>query len=615
MCGIAGIIDNFTVDEGRLTLTNMLAQIQHRGPDATGTWVNDNIALGMQRLSIIDLPDGDQPIWSNDGVCIIFNGEIYNFKALRKELEAAGYEFQTNSDTEVILHLYRHKGLDAISSLEGMFGICLYDTRINKLYLIRDRLGVKPLYYYHVNNTLIFASEIKSIVAGLDSPPNLNLQAVWDQLTLRYVPAPQTIWQQIVKLEPGCYLEYDLATSKIVITKYWHINFKSAKACKTRDYDAEFADLFLSAVDKRLLAADVPVGILLSGGLDSSAVAAAAVELGHKNFHTFSIGFLDGGNFNELNYARKVAEHIGSTHHEIVIQQTEFMSWIEKLVWHLDEPIADLASIPLYFVSDLAAKHVKVVLSGEGADEVLAGYDLDKLANKLRKLKTLSYLPNSLLNLLPYQSCKNLAKSGYAQFMQQNILHITNSFSEQEKMDLCNFKVERATDLYIKDLYKISTSREPLDQLQQAYCTSWLVEDLLMKADKMSMAASLELRVPFLDHKLVEWAATLPLVHKVGNLRQGYITKRILRNFATKRLPKEIIERQKLGFPVPAYQWLKQDLISYAKDMLSHPQISVLFKSEGLRSIVQAVENGEEKAAHKLWNLIILSAWLQKWQS
>lgn len=615
MCGIAGIIGNFTEVEGANTLTRMLHKIQHRGPDATGTWVSQNIALGMQRLSIIDLAGGDQPIWSEDGVCIVFNGEIYNYKFLRSQLQQAGYHFKTQSDTEVILHLYRQKGIDAINDLEGMFAICLYDTRVNKVFLIRDRLGVKPLYYYHQNNTLVFASEIKALLEGLNFKPELNKQALWDQMTLRYVPAPQTIWQQIHKIEPAHYMEYSIAQHNAKINKYWHIDFKAQKVQRAKNYDAEFTNLFLQAVDKRLLAADVPVGILLSGGLDSSCVAAAAIELGHKNFHTFSIGFADGGQFSELPFARKVAAHLGAQHHEVLVTQQEFIDSIEEFVWHTDEPIADLASIPLFIVSKLAAKHVKVVLSGEGADEVLAGYDLDKLAAKLHKLKILSYLPKFLLNKLPSQSCKILAKSGYAQFMQHNGIHITNVFSESEKKHFCTFAADNSTAEYIKKLYTLSSSNEPLDQLQQAYCSSWLVEDLLMKADKMSMAASLELRVPFLDHKLVEWAANLPLRHKVGNFMQGYTTKRILRNFALQRLPKEIIQRPKQGFPVPAYQWLSQDLGQYARQSLQNDKFKCLFNIERLEPVFKDMAAGSMQAAHKVWNLLIISAWLQKWQN
>ncbi len=615
MCGIAGIIGEFDEASGEALIKKMLKVIEHRGPDSNGFWAGDDFAFGMQRLSIIDIAGGDQPIWSNCGVGIVFNGEIYNFKHLRELLEQEGITFKTHSDTEVILQLYLKKGIEAIHDLEGMFGICLYDPRFEKVYLIRDRLGVKPLYYYHDNKNFIFGSEIKSILEILPQKPDVNDQAIWDYLTLRYVPAPETIWKNIHKLEPGHYLEYDLKHKKFGIVKYWSVGFYSEKIQKNRNYEKEFEMLFLEAVEKRLLASDVPVGILLSGGLDSSCVAAAAIELGHKNFHTFSIGFEDGGEFSELGYAKKVAKHIGSTHHEITISQKQFVDFIDEFVWHSDEPIADLASIPLYYVSKLASEHVKVVLSGEGADEILAGYNFDQLAKKLFYLKTLSYLPKKVLNLLPFNSAKNLAESGYSDFLKFNATHITNVFSEDRKLGLCAFKPENSTKKYIQNLYEISSSPEPIDQLQQVYCQSWLVEDLLMKADKMSMATSLELRVPFLDHKLVEWAAKLPLEWKIGSLRSGFTTKRILRSFAEKRIPAEIITRPKQGFPVPAYKWLKGELFEFAQTSLQGPHLKRWFDTARLSALLSNLKNGDENAAHEIWNLIILSVWIRRWKN
>ncbi len=614
MCGIAGIIGSFEKASGQEFIQKMLSVIQHRGPDSNGYWVHDGFAFGMQRLSIIDIKGGDQPIWDHEtGVGIVFNGEIYNFKKLKAPLVDAGITFRTHSDTEVVLQLYLQKGIEAIHELEGMFGVCLYDPRIQKIFLVRDRLGVKPLYYYHNQDNFIFGSEIKSIIEILNPMSKLNKQSLWHYLTLRYVPGPETIWENIYKLEPGHYLEYDLKDHLCKIEKYWSVNFCSEKPIRTRNYEKEFETLFLEAVEKRLLASDVPVGILLSGGLDSSCVAAAAVELGHKNFHTFSIGFEDGGQFSELGYATKMAEHIQSSHHEIVISQKQFIDFIDDFVWYTDEPLADLASIPLYFVSRLAAKHVKVVLSGEGADEILAGYNLDKFAAKLTCFKALSFLPRFILNQLPFSSLKHLAKVGYSHFLKENATHITHVFSEEEKKKLFLFQKQKSSVEYIKELYRKNSSLEPIDQLQQAYCQSWLVEDLLMKADKMSMATSLELRVPFLDHKLVEWCATLPFEYKVGSLLQGFTTKRILRSFAEKRIPKEIITRPKQGFPVPAYQWIQADLFNFVEESLLAKNLENFFHKSQLISLLKMVKKGDVYAAHQAWNLIILSKWMKRW--
>jgi len=613
MCGIAGIISSLSPSEGEGCIRSMLTSIEHRGPDSSGLWATDGFAFGMQRLSIIDISGGDQPIWFN-GVGIIFNGEIYNFKKLRSDLEEKGIVFKTHSDTEVILQLYLQKGLAGVDDLEGMFGICIYDPRIQKVYLIRDRLGVKPLYYYHDDEKFIFCSEIKGIISTLSTKPDINHQAFEDYLTLRYVPSHETIWKDIYKLESAQILEFDLLSRKKTIQTYWKVEFFSSKG-KSQDYEKEFEDLFLQAVEKRLLASDVPVGILLSGGLDSSCVAAAAVELGHKNFHTFSIGFHDGGEFSELNYAQEVAEYLGSKHHTITINQKEFLDFIPKFVWHADEPLADLASIPLYYVCKLAREHVKVVLSGEGSDEILAGYNFDDLSKKLVLLRMANRLPRFILKHLPKQSLKMLGNYGISGLLKSQAVHMTCVFSEQEKQQLCLFPSLQKTTEKIQSWYDLTRSMEPLDQLQQVYCHSWLVEDLLMKADKMSMAASLEVRVPFLDHALVEWAAKLPLSWKTGHLTSGFTTKKILRDFAKKRIPKGIIDRPKQGFPVPAYNWIQKDLQSWAfKSFNSSNIYEYVIKTEVEHIMLQA-SKGSIPAAHQAWNLIIFSEWLKQWSA
>jgi asparagine synthase (glutamine-hydrolysing) len=612
MCGIAGIVGNISEPKGKEVVSAMLKTIYHRGPDSSGFWATNGLAFGMRRLSIIDLEGGDQPIWSDDGVGIVFNGEIYNYKILRKQLESEGVNFRTHSDTEVILQLYCQKGLDAIRNLEGMFAIFLYDPRIQKVYLIRDRLGVKPLYYYHAQGDFFFASEIKAILVGLSERPNLNYQAIWDYLTLRYVPAPETIWSGILKLEPAHLLEFDLQDGQIQIKRYWNFEFLS-EDFSDRDYEKEFEALFLQAVQKRLLASDVPVGILLSGGLDSSVVAAAAIEMGHKNFHTFSIGFADGGKYSELAYARQVADHVGSEHHQVVIDQHDFLQFIPELVYFSDEPLADLASIPLYYVSRLARQHVKVVLSGEGSDEILAGYDLDRLECRLSYLKFLSHLPGFLLRLVPHEKISLLGSHGYSNYLKVQASHMTRIFTEEEKKSLCKFPATQSTVERIQGWYDLTRSPEPLDQVQQVYCHSWLVEDLLMKADKMTMATSLELRVPFLDHKLMEWATRLPKEWKVGNCKVGFSSKRILRCFAKKRLPINIIKRPKQGFPVPAYDWLKNSLRPWMHEKLSDPGLTHYFDASSLQKIASQVENGSLHKAHQAWNLIVMGEWLKRW--
>ncbi len=308
-----------------------------------------------------------------------------------------------------------------------------------------------------------------------------------------------------------------------------------------------------------------------------------------------------------------MAQHIGSNHHEVIISQKEFVHFIDDFVWHADEPLADLASIPLYFVSKLASEYVKVVLSGEGADETLAGYNLNALAKKLTSLKFFNFLPSSLLKHFPFSSLKNLAKVGYTNFLKENPIHITNVFSEDEKKKLSLFSAQKSSLKYIQELYEKNISLEPIDQLQEVYCKSWLVEDLLMKADKMSMATSLELRVPFLDHKLVEWCATLPLEWKVGSLSKGFTTKHILRSFAEKRIPREIITRPKQGFPVPAYHWIQSDLFDFAKENLASKHLTNFFHKNILDTLLEKLKNGDQHTAHQVWSLIILNRWMRRW--
>ena len=512
-----------------------------------------------------------------------------------------------------------------VRRLEGMFAICLYDPRQGLLHLIRDRFGVKPLYYAELDGRFYFASEIKAILEVLPRRPELNRQALHDYLTLRFVPAPDTVWRGIRKLLPAHRLSYSFASGLQHPERYWRLSFAASKLESGRDYPAEFSGLFLSAVEKRLVAADVPVGVLLSGGLDSSAVSAAAVELGHKDFHTFSVAFADGGAYDETPHARAVAAHIGSRHHEVRIDRETFIAFLPELVQHSDEPLADLASVPLHFVSRLARNDVKVVLSGEGSDEILAGYNFDRLGRALHRLHTverwspawarriLSGLPvggeaGAWLRLWARHGCKDmLAAKPY---------HMTSHWDEAEKRLLWR----DAGDLHstverMRDWYRASAHAHPIDQVQQVYGADWLTEDLLMKADKMSMATSLEVREPFLDHALAEWAAKLPLVWRIGDAATGYQSKRILRDFCRRRLPQSILDRPKQGFPVPAYAWLAGELNGWANDLLfgRDSRVADLFRLEYARPLLASAGAGNVAAAHKIWLLIVLEHWLRAW--
>jgi len=601
----------------------MTQALAHRGPDDEGRWADDRVALGVRRLSIIDLAGGHQPIVSPTGAVIAFNGEIYNYRQLREQLADQGYRFRTSSDTEVVLALYVTHGISAIERLAGMFAFCIYDPSEQRVHLVRDRLGVKPLYYHQSGSQLVFASEIKAILAAMERRPAIDRQALHDYLSLRYTPGPTTIWAGIQKLPPAHRLTFDVTSASAAQDRYWSAPFLSEDMDPQRDYPAEFEALLTAAVRKRLEAADVPVGVLLSGGLDSGALSAAAVEAGHRSFHTFSIGFEGDEVVDELPYARQVAAAIGSEHHEVRLGRTEFLDLLPQLVESTDEPLADLAAVPLFVVSRLAREHVKVALSGEGSDEVLAGYDLERLARRLDQMRQLARLRRPLLRagsaLLPSRRAdylRLLAREDWSGFARAQALHMTSVWPESEKAALWGeSSTFRPTATLIRDWYRDCPSPHPLDQVQQVYCGSWLVEDLLMKADKMSMATSLEVRVPFLDHELVEWATRLPVSWKVGDRRGGYVSKRILREFAASRLPASIVQRPKQGFPVPAYRWLAGELGGWAEELVAGTSGPLLefFAPGPLRSEVMRARGGDLEAAHRTWAVIVLHYWMERW--
>ena len=630
MCGIAGIVsDDLSADQARDATAAMIAALAHRGPDDEGLWADSGGGFGMRRLSIIDLSGGHQPMWHEpSGLGIVFNGEIYNYASLRPALDRAE-PLRTRSDTEVALRSVAAEGLAAVQRWNGMFGVALWDRARRRLTLIRDRMGVKPLYYYWDGRALLFASEIKALLASGRVPRRVNRQALWDFLSYRYVPGPEAIWEGIRKLPPGHALTFSAGAPPKEI-RYWHTDVAAAPdaTAPLAQIDDEFAALFLDAVQLRLVASDVPVGVLLSGGLDSSAVAAAAVELGHRNFHTFSIGF-DDAEYSELPYARLVAEHVGAQHHEITIGQRQFLEMLQDAVVAADEPLADLASVPLLAVSRLARQHVKVALSGEGSDEILAGYDADREVRRLARIRRLQQLPRPLLLLGervgsavlgdPFaRRAARIAHQPLEQWNRRDRPHISIVFREDEKRALWPLEGVHDSDRVLEREYGEARSADPLQQMFAVYQKSWLVEDLLMKADKMSMATSLELRTPFLDYRLVSWANRQPNHVKVARVgANAYSTKYVLRRFCHGRLPRIILERPKRGFPVPAYRWLQQGLAPWARDLIlgRDSRLGPMVRRDAAAALVRQAEAGQPKAAHKVWALVILESWLRAWSA
>jgi asparagine synthase (glutamine-hydrolysing) len=607
--------------------------IVHRGPDDDGAWAEDGFGFGMRRLSIIDLAGGHQPIWDEEtGTGVVFNGEIYNYRQVREKLERQGHtRWQTHSDTEVLLKSFALGGEQAVHDWNGMFAAALWDARGKRLTLIRDRMGVKPLYYFWDGRVLLFASEIKALLASGLVARKVNRQAVWDYLTYRYVPGPDTIWEGIRKLPPGHLLRFAAPGGAPEEVRYWQTDVVSdeREAGSEEEIDREFAALFLDAVELRLVASDVPVGVFLSGGLDSSAIAAAAVELGHRNFHTFSVGFDEGGDFSELPYARQVAEHVGAQYHEVVIDRKQFLEALPEVIRAADEPLADLTLAPLLAVSRLARRDVKVVLSGEGSDEILGGYNLDEVEREWDRVRALQRFPRPVLSTgaaltrlaLPERfgrRAQRITDVPLREWNREALPHITRYWGQGEKEVLWPGASGEDSGRILARQYAEARSADPLQQLLSVYQKSWLVEDLLMKADKISMAASLEARTPFLDYRLVEWANRQPNFVKVKRtgLRQ-YRTKSVLRRFCARRLPPEILNRPKKGFPVPAYEWLKQGMDEWASQALLGPEsrLARAFRPEAVRRVIEDARLGVGDAAHRVWIMLVLEFWLRTWDA
>lgn len=631
MCGIVGIGGNFSESQCIEIVSKMMKSIKHRGPDDEGMWASNGIGLGVQRLSIIDILGGHQPMSDEfSNTIIVYNGELYNYKDIREELEGRGVLFKTQSDTEVVLKSLVQKGLDAVNQWNGMFALAVWNPVMKRLLLIRDRLGIKPLYYAWDGKVLLFASEIKAILASGLYCKKVNVQAVWDYLTFRYIPDPETVWDGVRKVPPGHIMEW-FSGEEPVLREYWSTDVV-ADSEKVEDREGSlqaFESIFLDAVNIRLLASDVPVGVLLSGGLDSSSVAAAAVELGHRNFHTFSVGFADGGEYSELPYARQLSKNIESKHHEVIIDRKDFLDLLPAVVRAADEPLADLASVPLLAVCRLAREYVKVVLSGEGGDEVLAGYSLDRMVRRWHTIELLQRLPGPLLKFLASIGEQVLPEK-YGTFASKVVeiplsewnrrlrAHMTRFFSQEEKVALWPGYRGQDSQRILDRLYAGAASSRPLQQLLSVYQRSWLVEDLLMKADKMSMATSLELRVPFLDHRLVTWANRQPDQTKISE--KGwfrYTTKDVLRRFASNRVPRNILVRAKRGFPVPAYDWLRMGLASWAEECLTrgNSHLQDVFNTGAIRYIVKQAKEGDLRASHRVWLLLILEIWLEEWEA
>jgi asparagine synthase (glutamine-hydrolysing) len=628
MCGICGIL---TVDSGfipeRRLLERMRDSIAHRGPDGSGLHLAPGVGLGHRRLSIVDVAHGQQPMYSEDRrFVIVYNGEVFNHPALKPELEAAGIQYRTRSDTETVLHLYRRLGERAVERMRGMFAFAIWDGLERRLFLARDRYGVKPLYYSHrPDGTLIFGSEIKSLLPALDDRAILNREALPDFLANHAPSGEDTLFAGIRRLPPGHTLTWQ--DGRISIRQYWDVHFADGRAAPPAGSEAErtlieeYRERFTEAVRLRLMS-DVPLGMFLSGGIDSAAITATMATLVKEPIRTFSVAFAER-EANELEYARMVATAYHTEHREIVISPAQFFAELPRLVWHEDEPIAHPSSVALYFVSQLASRHVKVVLTGEGSDETLAGYNRYRVTEYNARLGSLyqRYLPGfarhglqRALAGLPVTS--RLRQRAARTFLMRrpdlDELYFDNFavFGRHAQHDLLLPELRaqlRAVDPYAayhRALARV-TGKPLVSQLLYADIKTYLHE-LLMKQDQMSMAASIESRVPFLDHPLTEWVASLPPAMKL----RGTTTKWILRQAMQGRLPPRILERRKMGFPVPIGGWLRGGWAPLLDEYVTgpRPRARGLFDADALAHLVGEHMSGINHS-ERLWALLTFEIW------
>jgi asparagine synthase (glutamine-hydrolysing) len=619
MCGIAGIVKldpRETVEEARLK--RMRDVLRHRGPDGEGLWIDGPIGLGHRRLAIVDVAGGQQPMANEDEtVWITYNGEIYNHAALRPGLETKGHRYQTRSDTETILHLYEDKSDSCVESLQGMFAFALWDRSRQRLLLARDRLGIKPLYYRVTDRELLFASEIKAILAVTPERPTLNYAALPEFLATRYLAGDETFFQGIRKLPPGHVLTWSLEGGPRR-QRYWSLPTGPDDSSAGLDQRADELRARLEATVRSHLMSDVPLGLFLSGGLDSSGLAALMAPMVRDRIRTFAVGFDDAAS-NELPFARLAARAVGAQHHEVVLSPDEFFLALPRLVWHEDEPIAFPSSIALNAVSQLARPHVKVVLTGEGADELFLGYNWYRLTAWNEQLgrhyrawtppalrrgvrHAVSSLPRSLRR---YASRSFLALDpGVRAVCYENFSVFSDAWRRSLLVDR---DVVEATDPYREQLRCFEQAPgSTLDRMSHADLQTYLVE-LLMKQDQMSMAASIESRVPFLDHELVEQVVRTPVEFKI----RGLTTKAILREALRDRVPREILHRRKLGFPVPFGRWARERVAPVIRNAILGPRARArgMFAREPLERLVAEHEAGIANHADRLWLLLNLEIW------
>jgi asparagine synthase (glutamine-hydrolysing) len=623
MCGICGI---FHRDRARRverdTLAEMNQRIVHRGPDDDGFFVEANVGLAMRRLSIIDIQTGHQPISNEDeNLWIVYNGELYNHRDLRKDLEARGHRYRTKSDTETIVHLFEEYGRDCVKYLRGMYAFAIWDRRKRELFIARDRLGIKPLYYWYDGKILLFGSEIKAILAHPEVNAEFNRATLAEYLAFGYIPEPETMYSGIKKLLPGHTLELG-ENGQLRITQYWDLTVQADDGSRPRQhYVDRYRGLLEECVSSHLMS-DVPLGVFLSGGLDSSAVAALTTKLRREPIETFAVGYGEEA-FSELPFARMVAKHIASKHHEVRLSREEFFQTLPRLIWHEDEPIVWPSSVSLYFVARLARERVTVVLTGEGSDETLAGYT--RYAWTLKNFR----MDQAYRRVVPEFGRTMVRRGIHAGPLSGSIhrklehtflvrdgaswpsFYFDNFYSafsgvEQERL-LTPDAQAICGDAYAGSMnYWNASSGDMLHRMLYTDIKTYLVE-LLMKQDQMSMAASIESRVPFLDHELVEFTASIPAKYETKGLAGKFILKSAVEDL----LPHEVAYRQKMGFPTPWAYWLAGPQLDQLEQLLLEPRTRErgYFHSEAVQKLFAEHRAGSRDHGNRIWRLLNLELW------
>jgi asparagine synthase (glutamine-hydrolysing) len=623
MCGITGFVRNDGKPVDEALLARMNEAIRHRGPDEDGFYVNGSVGMAMRRLAIIDLKSGQQPIHNRDRTAwIVFNGEIYNYLELREKLEKLGHTFYTNSDTEAIVHAYDQYGADCPKHLRGMFAFAIWNERDQELFLARDRVGKKPLLYALVNGQLIFASEFSAMLLHPEVSRDIEPEALDYYLSFMCIPAPLTAYRAIRKLEPGHWLRW--RKGEIEVERYWQPDFTKKLAIGEEEAGERTVAMLRDAVRVRLMS-EVPLGAFLSGGIDSSAVVALMAQESSERVKTFSIGF-DEQDFSELHHARRIAEHVGADHHEFIVRP-DAVEVLPMLVEHYGEPYADSSAVPTYYVAKETRKHVTVALNGDGGDESFAGYEryvAMGLTEKYRRVP--SFLRESVIketvNLIPTSPTKrSMARSvkrlldGVSRPRVDRYTHWVSVFNDETKKPLySDFFREQTLQADPAGLlgtwFKRANGIGIVDAMLLTDQMTYLPNDLLVKVDIATMAVSLEARSPFLDHHVIEFAASLPQNLKLRRLTTKYLLKKVLR----KLLPSENLTRRKMGFGVPIGHWFRGKMQPFLREVILSDKAlrRGLFKPETVRQLVELHTRGERDYSHQLWTLLMLELWFNR---